>query len=221
MRTKDTDVKQAISCVIFDLGNVILFFDHLKMASKISNLTGRNPENDFRTVIEDESWQIFEKGFMSPKIFYNKFLSLLKLSPNDIDFNSFKQYFNNIFYPNKAMITLIKDLKKTGTRLILLSNTNELHYEFIKKNFPIVNIFDAHVLSYKEGRRKPEQEIFRKAIRVAGCKAENILYIDDISKYTEVASDFGIKTLTYDSKRQDRLLKYDFIPWYTTSDPTV
>jgi biotin operon repressor BirA-like protein len=59
-------------------------------------------------------------------------------------------------------------VRSRGYRLILISNTNRLHYEYIRRTYPILRAFDHVVLSYKLKTRKPEPAIYRAALRLSG-----------------------------------------------------
>ena len=52
--------------------------------------------------------------------------------------------------------------------LILVSNTNQAHIEFMRQNYRLMEYFDHHVLSYEVGSLKPDRKIFEHAIAVAG-----------------------------------------------------
>jgi putative hydrolase of the HAD superfamily len=93
-------------------------------------------------------------------------------------------------------------LKKNGYYLILISNTNELHFDFIRENFKVIELFDDLVLSYRIGYSKPHKEIFREALKRAGSSPEECLYIDDIEGFCKAAEDMGINSIVYRSTEQ-------------------
>src|SRR3990170_3516731 len=101
----------------------------------------------------------------------------------------------------EGLADLIERLKK-DFRLCLLSNTNELHFEFIRKNFPVVYKFDMWVLSYEAGVMKPDPEIFRIALRKAGIEAEEAIFIDDIRGHVFGAQGLGINSVEFKSVAQ-------------------
>ena len=59
--------------------------------------------------------------------------------------------------------------------LFLLSNTNPLHFEYIKRRFSqFLRPFQAFILSYEVGSRKPEAAIYQALIRGWGARAGEI-----------------------------------------------
>ena len=99
---------------------------------------------------------------------------------------------NEIFSENDAMSILIKKLKKKNI-LLLLSNTNEPHFNYVISRFDVLNQFDDYILSYKIGFRKPKIEIFKSAIERFPSKYQNLFFIDDIIDNVRIAESIGIK----------------------------
>lgn len=87
-------------------------------------------------------------------------------------------------------------------RMLILSDTNELHFEFIREKFPVLNYFDDFVLSYKIGFQKPSKEIFRVAVEKANCLAEECIFTDDLQVNVEAAKKIGINAVQFVSSAQ-------------------
>ncbi len=83
-----------------------------------------------------------------------------------------------------------------------MSNTNALHYKFVRKNFGIVKEFKESVLSYKVGHRKPDLRIFKALLIKTGRPANNHIYIDDIGEHVEIAESIGMVGITFKSAEQ-------------------
>jgi putative hydrolase of the HAD superfamily len=93
-------------------------------------------------------------------------------------------------------------LKKTkassfSPRLVLLSNTDSLHFEYIREAFPEIFIFDEYVLSYETGSLKPETEIYNNALKQAGISPEEAVFIDDLEENVKAADRLGMKGILY------------------------
>jgi len=106
---------------------------------------------------------------------------------------------NGIFTPNADMIALVRRLRrhKKGYRLVLISNTNAMHYDHLRKRYAVLGLFDRHVLSFREKRRKPDEKIYRTAIRACRARPEEIFYIDDRADLTGAAAEIGLRTHTF------------------------
>lgn len=83
-------------------------------------------------------------------------------------------------------------------KLILLSNTNELHINWVKETVSFYedfkNSFDAFYLSHEINLRKPNTDIYQFVLNQHQLKADETLFIDDIEENIITASKLGIHT---------------------------
>jgi HAD superfamily hydrolase (TIGR01509 family) len=87
---------------------------------------------------------------------------------------------------------------------LLLSNTNAVHFDWIRENYPILRHFDGLVLSYEVGHMKPAPEIYREAVRLAGCRREQCYFTDDTAANVEGAIREGLDAVQFVSSDQLR-----------------
>jgi glucose-1-phosphatase len=88
-------------------------------------------------------------------------------------------------------------------RLLLLSNTNVIHFEMVRDQYrAILQHFHELILSYEVKAMKPDPRIFQTAVERAGCRAEECFYTDDIAAYTAAARERGIDAVTFESAGQ-------------------
>ena len=90
---------------------------------------------------------------------------------------------------------------------IVLSNTNEIHIDFIKDNVPFYNefkdCFDKFYLSHEINLRKPDIDIYEFVLNENNLKANECLFIDDTKDNTDTASSLGIHVWNIDETKQD------------------
>jgi putative hydrolase of the HAD superfamily len=113
------------------------------------------------------------------------------------EYGAFCQLWNSIFYPETLIPESLLESIKARYRLLLLSNTNAIHFEMLREKYPILRHFDHYILSYQVGALKPEPEIYREAIRHAGCEPGECFYTDDIAPYVEGARREGIDAVQF------------------------
>lgn len=177
--------------VFFDLGNVLLFFDHYKMKQQVANCCRLSlKETSF---LFQKHLDAYERGAISTQTLYS---DLLK-GGKTISFTDFTHALSNIFQPNFAVITLLEKLKARGIKLFILSNTCEAHFNFAKEHFSFLKLFDGFILSYEVGARKPERKIYQKALEVGNCSTQECFYIDDIPEFVKAALSFDIDSEIY------------------------
>lgn len=204
--------RDSVEVILFDLGNVILPFNHYQIAEKLSRFTGKkefyDPHKIFSYLFDFQNGAInpYETGKMSTGEF---FLSLKRELGLSLSFEEFQPIWNEIFWENVEVSDIIRSLKGRK-RLGLVSNTNPLHFDYVLSTFPILRVFDRWVLSHEVGYKKPALQIFQTAIEWAGVLPEKILFIDDMENHVRVAQSLGIQGIHFLSPIQlkEELLNY-------------
>lgn len=197
-----------IKVIIFDLGKVLFDYD-LNIISKSFLPYAQKKEflKDINNFMKDNDafFSRYEKGQISSLSFYE---GLSKIVDLNIDYEHFCDLWNNIFTPITEMVSFIPLLHEKY-RLAVLSNTNDLHYEFLKKICPkVFECFDDLFLSYKMNLRKPETEIYNKVIEYCKVKPQDIFFTDDLEVNVNAAKKCGINAFVFKNLEK---LKNDFL----------
>lgn len=193
-----------IEVILYDLGNVILPFNHFQIAEKLSRFSAKkefqDPQKIFFFLFDSEKGAVngYEVGKVSSSEFFQSVRESLQLS---LSFEEFKPIWNEIFTENKKVSQIILSQKRKW-KLGLVSNTNPLHFDHVLSTFPILRVFDRWILSHQVGSKKPAIEIFRKAVEWGSVEPPRILFIDDIEKHVEVAASLGMQTIHFLSAEQ-------------------
>jgi len=198
-----------IKLFVFDLGNVILPFEHRQIAVKLHdrsiNKTICTPQGLFDAMFDFEDGLVnpYEEGLMSSAEFFSELKRRFQL---DMDMDDFKNIWNPIFYEDPRVNEAILYLKEKNYPLFLLSNTNELHFSYILEKYPIVHSFDEWLLSFEVGAKKPKFRIYEAIFEKMDVQPDEVFYIDDISKYVETARQIGIHGMVF--KDADQLWEF-------------
>ena len=188
-----------IKTVIFDLGGVIVPFDIKRGYARLAPLCGLAVDEIPKRLRSTDLVTRFERGRISSAEFVEELSRILKLS---VSYEEFRGIWNCIFLPG----TLVPESMLTGLReryrLLLLSNTNELHYSMVEAHYPLVRHFHHRILSYEVGAIKPSPKIYEEAIARAGCRPEECFFTDDILPYVEGARRAGIDAVQFQSVAQ-------------------
>ena len=183
-----------IDTILSDLGNVLLSFDNAVFFDKMARMTSRSPA-EIRKIVHDnlDLNILFEKNAVSPEDFYKNAVDLLAV---DVRYEDFYAMYCDIFTPNPEVLALYRRLKRRY-RMILLSNTDVCRWTFIKSRFPEILIFDGYALSFDLGCMKPQVEVYRESLRLAGSRPERAFFIDDLPENVASAAHLGIQGLVY------------------------
>ena len=94
------------------------------------------------------------------------------------------------------MIDLLPKLEKDYI-LALLSNTDELHIEYIRDEYQFFHHFDHLIFSYEVGLAKPDEAIFRIALGRCDSMPSECVYVDDLRENVQAAAGLGMKGIHF------------------------
>lgn len=183
-----------IKTLIFDLGKVLVNFDHSRILQRIEKSCDFKRDEIYKIIFTSPAVRDYELGKISSLDFFEEVKTLLNLK---MSFTEFADTWNSTFDLEPILPEeFIKSLSEKY-RLLVLSDTNELHFEFIKANFTILRHFDDFILSYQVGTIKPASEIFYAAIEKANCSAEECFFTDDREGNILGAKEVGINVIQF------------------------
>ncbi len=180
--------------IAFDLGNVIFDFDFNIALDKIKDKLDVPNDKIIEEIFCNDFGLEFEKGLISSNEFYLDFKNKFAASLN---YNEFAESWSNIFFPKTEIIEVIKKLN-IAYPLYLISNTNELHFEYLySKHRNIFSMFQGLILSFKVKSVKPDIKIYRFLKELSGYEFKDILYIDDRQDLISAAKDIGLISIQF------------------------
>ena len=186
--------------IVFDFGNVIAFFDFQKATSKLGSRLGISGKElydqlgplGFRELLGD-----YERGLLSAVAFTERVSRMIRLT---ITHDDFAAAWVDIFTANESIIPLVERLKAQGYRLLLGSNTSDLHAAHFREQFAsTLAHFDHLVLSYEVGQTKPNREFYLACAQAAGRNPAECIFIDDLPENVEGARAAGLVGVLYQS----------------------
>ncbi|MEI7616737.1 MAG: HAD family phosphatase [Actinomycetota bacterium] len=185
--------RKEIKLVIFDIGRVILDFDHMITCNKLAKYSKKDADYIYDFIFNSEALKEYEKGKINSLEMFNIVSLELGLG---ITYEKFREIWRDIFYLKEGIEKLIHRVKNFAA-IAVLSNTDEIHFDFIREKVEIIKDFDWLFLSYEAGCRKPEKEIFEYAINKTGISPGEIIFIDDISEFVYAANQAGINGILF------------------------
>lgn len=180
-----------IKNVIFDLGKVLIEFDFDGFYTAL----GHDPAE--RTLDEANGpILLFEAGKISKTVFFEE---IKKIYGFDLSLKEFEILWCSVFSDAKEMIELARNISEKYN-VFILSNTDEIHFPYIWKNFPELHFFGKNLmLSYELNSVKPEKEIFKNAIKKFNLIPSECVFIDDRPINVSVAEKLRMKGIVHQS----------------------
>ncbi|OHB79910.1 MAG: hypothetical protein A2W31_01790 [Planctomycetes bacterium RBG_16_64_10] len=181
----------------FDLGNVLLDFDHRRAAQHMAAVAQVPPETVWQAVFASPLQTQYELGVIDDRQFYHAFCQTTGSHPA---FEALQEASCLAFDCNAAMLPLVVQLGAAGHRLGILSNTNANHWRYCTDRFGIIpEEFEQTVLSYQVHTLKPAAEIYRIAAERAGVAPAEIFFVDDLLDNVAGACRAGFDAIQYTS----------------------
>ncbi|WP_034057842.1 HAD family hydrolase [Lacinutrix jangbogonensis] len=190
-----------IKTIIFDFGDVFINLDKEGAMANALELFEMEALSEELIAIN----ALYEQGLLSTEEFVEFYQeNFPKLSKKQII-----EAWNYIIcdFPPKRLAFIEQLAKEKKYNLILLSNTNELHIESIKKHIPFYDDFKAafntFYLSHEIMLRKPNADIFEFVLKENNLNAKDCLFIDDTLENTETAKKLGFNVWNNNPKTED------------------
>jgi glucose-1-phosphatase len=179
-----------LKTIIFDLGNVIIPFDfrlgYAALQAHIDIPAAEIPERIRASALVPE----LESGRMEPRQFVEAFNAALG---SQISYETFCGIWSSIFLPETLVPDELVETLKRKYRVMVLSNTNAIHFEQVWSAYPILRLFDHLILSHEVKALKPEPAIYAAALAEARAEPGECFFTDDIAAYVEGARRAGMQ----------------------------
>lgn len=191
-----------ISTVVLDIGNVLAKFrweEYLfdcgyeeEVKRKVANAT-----------IHSNRWRELDRGVIDES---DLMAECIRQEP------SVEKEIRTLFYDIIELVReydfsadFVKDLKKNGYRVYLLSNYSRRLYQLDKPIFQFLNFVDGGIISYQVQHIKPEPEIYEDLISTYQINPTEAVFLDDLQENLDGAKKFGFHTIQV--KNHDQALE--------------
>ena len=194
-----------IKFVFFDMGKVLLEFDHQLLIDQVAELSGKSSDETETLLFKPphELENRFERGELNGVEFHQQFCQLAQC---DAGYHELMAAVADIFQLNTPIVNVVAQLRVINFPMAILSNTCEAHWDFVCQKFAAIRMLSSHrVLSYEEKSMKPDEKIYQSALRMAkelaGCGPEEIFFTDDRPENVAAAKSVGMQAEVYTSPR--------------------
>ena len=181
--------------IIFDFGGVILDIDPDLSRRRFAEMLGIE---NARKLEAEQLPQLYEKGLISRTEFVSR---INQIAGTQLSADEILSAWNAMLLNYKpTRIEWIKRLHTTH-RLLLLSNTNDSHFEYFHNKLiaeygvTFYQLFDHVYLSHEMGMLKPSHEIYETVIAEQQLNLQRTLFIEDTARNVAGAQEVGLQTL--------------------------
>jgi putative hydrolase of the HAD superfamily len=188
--------------ILFDVGGVLLTngWDHRERARVLEQFQLDCAEFEKRHARPYDAWerdQISAQEYLDATVFYE---------PRDF---TAKDFLEAIFAQSVALpdggLGILEELAESGNWMLgCLNNEAREPNEYRFRKFGLRDHLDVALSSCYVGLRKPQQEIYRRALDILGRPADRVLFIDDRMENAAAAAAAGMKSIRFEGAGQLR-----------------
>ena len=182
-----------INTIFFDIGGVLLNIHPNRTIKYLSNLTNLSEKEIVKAFPEDAHHK-YERGEITGSEFFKAIKNGLPISSNLTE-EQFWNAWSLLVGEETEVVKTMNSLTKEYP-VWLLSNTNPYHI-LEEERFKLFDKITGGIYSFEVGSRKPEKDIYYKALEMAGVVAEKSLFIDDLIENVEMARLLNMKAIHF------------------------
>jgi putative hydrolase of the HAD superfamily len=169
---------------------VLVPFDYQRLWRGLAQYSVLSEPEMAQRFQESELPTHYESGKLSSESFYREMSLLLKIR---LPYQRFCEAWSSIFDPDSTIdLPFLSSLARDYV-LVLVSNTNEIHFDFMQQHYPVLRAFHHFALSFRVGVTKPGKQIYIAALNMALVDASEAFYADDIKSYVDAAFELGFR----------------------------
>jgi len=188
-----------ISTIFFDFDGV-LTTDKNGWYTTCKNIQKTIPKTKLQSIIDCylKHTRNLSRGEISHQEMWPDFCDCVG---ENIDINILPQALANA-PKNEKMLGLCKRLGQTY-RLGIITDNNLARFNLLKTKWGLSRLFKVICLSAEQGALKTDQDLFEKALELAGVKAKDSVFIDNHEKNLTIPRQMGFKTFWHDHEKND------------------
>jgi len=203
-----------IEAMVFDFGNVLMKSDSMEICKKLALFSQLkfSAEKIYQLIFNPELSGVYERGIIASKFFWQNVSLTIGASYSSLTFEKFSELWNSTYSEepdsgiDETLVRICPEIK-----MLLISNTDELHWQHHENLFTIKEFFPKSenlILSFREHLLKPARAIYELAIKKAQCHPNQILYIDDNPDFVNAFCNLGVRGIVYDCSKESIIQLY-------------
>ncbi|MDR0731273.1 MAG: HAD family phosphatase [Treponema sp.] len=185
-----------MKAVVFDFGRVICFPPSAENREALCALTGLSA--GVLEELDRKHRGAYDRGACNGPAYYRTLLGDAGLYPDEAaletmaetDAEGWKRL-------DPAALALMRDVKKAGFALGVLSNMPYDFLDWARTGIPLFAELDAAVFSCEVNTIKPERRIYEILRDRLGCEFGEIVFFDDVPVNVEKAAELGIRAFLW------------------------
>lgn len=186
-----------ISAVLWDLGGVVVDYDHNKINRRLSLDSGMNLKEVSTALLRrsGSGYQGLLKPYNTGQIDSLEFYRSLQTSVGlRMSYDEFVEAWTDVFIVHQPILDCLQFLRSRMIPQAILSSTNLLHLEKIVTLTHLDDLIgrDHFVTTFSVGVEKPDKKLFETASTCLDLPLKRCVYVDDIKPYIDAGLSYGL-----------------------------
>jgi putative hydrolase of the HAD superfamily len=186
-----------VKAVAFDFGKVICLPPGPEVMEKLAGMAGL-PQAEFEPLV----WKLrdaYDRGTINGGEYFRRVLAAAGVRAEDATVEAmYRVDLESWTVMNRETITLMEDIKASGTTLGILSNMPHDFLLMARERFPVFSLPQVGIFSCETGSIKPEPAIYEALIAALHCVPGEIVFFDDMRVNVEGAAALGIRAFVWE-----------------------
>lgn len=190
-----------IEWIVFDMGGVLVEVDFAPTIAALAQRTGWPPARvascllgsvgNGRTALAER----FSRGQISAEAYLNAMVQMLGAAVSAEELLAMRQ--RETTGEIRTGVALLRSLAGKY-RLACYSNSNQIHWQTMLRQFPFFQYFEEKMASHFCGALKPEAAAFEHICQTLPAPPGRILLIDDRAENVAAARSAGLRAIRFD-----------------------
>ena len=182
-----------MKAIIFDLGNVLVHYDHQATIDGLTAISTARAEQ--LSAIQNEHGHALGVGAMDAETFYQ---ILIDQAGMEADFDVFLTAYARGLTRNDEALTYAVELQaRANVTVGIMSNTNQAHVAWLDEFVPELDGFDVVMMSNEVHLLKPDPDIYLLMLQALDTTADQAIFIDDLAANVTAAQQLGLSGIVH------------------------
>jgi putative hydrolase of the HAD superfamily len=179
---------EKLDALLVDLGNVMVSLHVGRFLRRLRAIVGQEALGTPGRLFAEGTYHRFARGELTPQAFH---AALVDHAGCRWPYDDFVAAWCDVFDEIAPSVQAVRRVREVRP-VFLLSNTDALHWESIRRRWDWTSLFSGLHLSFEVGIEKPEPRFFLTFLeRHALCPAR-CLYVDDLEENVAAARSVGL-----------------------------